>query len=371
MPGPNAIVGLIARIEPAVDKAGAAELLRHNPDGVSVHFERDQPVRVMQGHIAAGVLDVLEGLRRLRAPAYVEVRPDTREITRLLIPLVTRVTKIDDGADGLSVELEASHARHLLKRDSLSYADLLKTLRDAAAQRTTLAVTETDAHEIIDARPWADDSTGSPSAAGGAKGAKGARRPGFFARLFRWIWWPFWCCGCISPAKAQQYFNIASAPTCNPLTVPPPCIPFLYPDDGCWARAHEMCRLMIAAGASPKKVWIDGNLHTPTKNNPACFVNWGWHVAPTLCVRLSFWHCEDMVIDPSLFTTPVTQATWKGVQGDPNATLTPTAWTVYWRNVIPTDPAYTDTNFRLAYYRLQLQNRSLLPAGPPPYAFCP
>ena len=369
MPGPNAIVGLVTRIDPPVDKAGAAELLRHNPDGVTVQFEGAQTARLLQGHVAAGMLDILEQLRQMRTPAYVEVRPDTREITRLLIPLVSRVTKIaEGGADGLNVELEASHARHLLKRDSLTYDELLSTLRAAADKRETLVITETDAHEIIDARPWPGEPSGPTTT---VKGTKGVRRPGFFARILRWIWWPCWCWGCISPAKAQQFFNIAAAPTCNPLTVPPPCIPFLYPDDGCWARAHEMCRLMIAAGASPKKVWIDGTLHTPTKNNPACFVNWGWHVAPTLCVRLSFWHCEDMVIDPSLFAMPVTQAQWKGVQGDPNATLTPTAATVYWRNVIPTDPAYVDTNFRLNFYRQALKLRSLQPAGPPPYAFCP
>jgi hypothetical protein len=373
MPGPNAIVGRIDRIDPPLDKTGAAELLRHNPDGVSIYFEAGESVRLLQGHVGPGLLSVLEQLRVLRAPAYVELRPDTREITRLLIPLVSRVAKVDENADGgVQVELEASHARHVLKRESLSYAELLKTLRDAAAQRTPLAVTETDAHEIIDARPWPDDVPGPAQSGGGGKTARG---PGLFARIFRWWWWPwcwpFWCCGCISPARAQQLFNIAAAPTCNPLTVPPPCIPFLYPDDGCWARAHEMCRLMIAAGASPKKVWIDGSLHTPTKNNPSCFVDWGWHVAPTLCVRYRWFRCADMVIDPSLFTTPVSQATWKGVQGDPNATLTPTAWTVYWRNVIPTDPAYVDTNNRLAYYRAQLQLRSLQPAGPPPYAFCP
>jgi hypothetical protein len=77
-----------------------------------------------------------------------------------------------------------------------------------------------------------------------------------------------------------------------------------------------------------------------------------------------------MVIDPSLFTTPVTEATWKSVQGDPNATLTETDATVYWRNNIPTDPNYVDTNIRLQFYRLQLKNRSLM-VGPPPYANCP
>jgi len=128
---------------------------------------------------------------------------------------------------------------------------------------------------------------------------------------------------------------------------------------------------MIAAGAKPRKVWIDGKLRVNTKNNPNCFVKWGWHVAPIICVRRRrFGQSENMVIDPSLFTTPVTEATWKGVQGDPNATLTETAASVYWRNAIPTDPNYVDTNFRLAFYRLQLKNRSLQ-FGPPPYAFCP
>ncbi len=76
-----------------------------------------------------------------------------------------------------------------------------------------------------------------------------------------------------------------------------------------------------------------------------------------------------MVIDPSMFTTPVTVATWKGAQGDPAATLTYTDWTDYWHG--QTDPNFTDTNHYLGVYRLALQNRSIGPSGPPPYANCP
>jgi hypothetical protein len=164
-------------------------------------------------------------------------------------------------------------------------------------------------------------------------------------------------------------FDAMAATSCNPQTVPPPCIPFLYPDDGCWARAHEMCRLMIGMGLSPRKVWIQGSLHVSTKNNPSCNVYWVWHVAPTLCVcGPRFWQSQDMVIDPSLFTTPVTKSGWKGVQGDPGATLTDTdASDFLWG---ATDPNYVQTNQTLAYYRLQLQNRSVQ-NGPPPYANCP
>jgi hypothetical protein len=159
------------------------------------------------------------------------------------------------------------------------------------------------------------------------------------------------------------------ATSCNPLTVPVPCIPFLYPDNGCWARAHEMCRLMIAMNLSPKKVWIQGGLQVNTRNNPSCVVNWWWHVAPTLCVRgPSFFQRREMVIDPSLFTTPVTKATWKSVQGDPSATLTSSSASIFLMGNV-TDPTYTQTNTDLARYRLQLYCRSLN-MGPPPYANC-
>jgi hypothetical protein len=59
-----------------------------------------------------------------------------------------------------------------------------------------------------------------------------------------------------------------SATSCNPTAVAPPCIPFLFPDNGCWGRAHEMRRLMTNMGIYPRKVWIHGSLHTLTRNNP-------------------------------------------------------------------------------------------------------
>ena len=126
---------------------------------------------------------------------------------------------------------------------------------------------------------------------------------------------------------------------------------------------------MINLGLKPKKVWIQGGLQVSTRNNPNCHVNWGWHVAPTLCVRgRGFFQSHTMVIDPSLFSTPVSEAAWKGVQGDPGATLTDTAASDFFWGA--TDPSYTQTNQVLATYRLQLQNRALQ-QGPPPYANCP
>jgi len=371
MPNPNAIVSQVVRIDPPIDVP--------TPDAreFTIHLENERTVRLDPAdRTSAGRARVLDGLRQLRKPAYLEIDPATSFITRVLIPYVTRVHGIrplDVGV--LSVEIEQSHARHLLRLNSPDAPELEATLRESMRTKMPVSVAETDAHEIVDVRPFPTGTGGPPMPR--------PEYPPIPPWSFDWIkhrlwwlarcrWWPWRWFRCLSPVRAQQVFDAMSATSCAPLTVPPPCIPFMYPDDGCWGRASEMCRLMIAMGLSPKKVWIQGSLHTDTRNNPQCFVNWGWHVAPTLCVRgRRFWQARDMVIDPSLFTTPVSQATWKGVQGDPGATLTPTSASIFMLFGMQTDPTYTLTNQVLATYRLYLLNRSLSPVGPPPYAACP
>ena len=340
MKNPNAIFGAVTRVE-----------------GDSVEFEGRRTARFN----VAGYRALLEDLHRRKMPAYAEIDANDT-IARLRVPIVVRVESIA----GDEVMFEFSHARHKLPRDA-DYEDLSRRLREAKEKGEWIAVAETDRHEIIDVRPFAppfDLPRREP--------------PGLLRRIFLWKWWPWCWFKSVSAARAQQLFDLCAAPTCDPLTLlPADCIPFLYPDDGCWGRAHEMARLMIADGASPRKVWIFGNLHTPTKNNPACFVEWGWHVAPTLCVRKKRWwwfSTTEKVIDPALFTTPVTKAQWKGVQGDPSAQLFSEPASTFYRyydGSTITDPTYTQTNSVLATYRAQLQARSLGPDGPPPYAACP
>ncbi|MEO8333692.1 MAG: protein-glutamine glutaminase family protein [bacterium] len=372
MPNKNALIGLVVRIDPPLDR-------QTDERGYTIELDGDRRARLeASDKNAAGLARVLDGLRQLRRPVYLEVDPDTAAITRVLIPHVTRVAglkPIDTGV--LGVELELSHARHLLRGSTDDAADIEKLLREAIRTRTTVVVTETDAHEIIDVRPY----TPIPG-----EELPHFPRPEYPARvpwsidwikyhwwrLWCWRCWPWWWFRCLSMKRAQQVFDTMSATSCNPLTVPAPCIPFLYPDDGCWGRASEMCRLMINLGLSPKKVWIQGSLHVSTKNNPGCAVFWGWHVAPTLCVRgPKFFQSQQMVFDPSLFATPVSQTAWKGVQGDPGASLTPSAASIFYLWGSVTDPGYVQTNQVLATYRLNLQNRSLGPSGPPPYAGCP
>jgi glutaminase-like protein len=131
---------------------------------------------------------------------------------------------------------------------------------------------------------------------------------------------------------------------------------------------------MIADGAQPEKVWIQGSLKVSSRNKPDCLVTWYWHVAPTLQVS-NGGAAQTYVIDPSLFDGPVPQATWKALQGDPSATLTPTGADIFYLLTNPTDPTYTDptyssTNADLIYFRNQLKLRSAEPGGPPPYTSC-
>jgi hypothetical protein len=348
MANPNAVFGTIAELS----REAAAVVLEGGRD---VRFDRtDRRVTAF--------LNVLEDLQRRKMPVYIELDPGSGFITRVRLPKLVRVQRITEEADGdVSVMFEQSHERHVVKRDSPDAGELLRVLREARKDQW-LAVTVSDAAEILDVRPFDppfDLHHLEPPPA---------------IRWWHWSWWPWnWCC--VSMARAQQLFDLCAATTCDPMTVPVPCIPFLFPDDGCWGRAHEMSRLMIEDGTQPRKVWIDGTLTVQTRNNPNCFVRWGWHVAPTLCVRRGRWwwfSSQRMVIDPALFTTPVTEATWKGVQGDPSATLTPTSYIVFsrWNGTYQTDRFYVKTNEVLADFRAQLQLRSLND-GPPPYAGCP
>lgn len=371
MPNQNAVVSRVAALNPPLERA-PAELLRAER-GISVELETGQRVRLDPGNpLSSGFAQVLDGLSKHRLPVYLEIDPATETVTRVLIPYVARIINVTPSEGALDVEFDSSHARHVLERANPDSVELERQLREALASGRPLIVTEDDAHRIIDIRDFKPDKEDllPPFPPGPLKEEPPRRYPwpwSWIRCILHWL-------HCLSMTKAQQVFNAMAATSCNPLTVPPPCIPFLYPDDGCWGRAHEMCRLMINMGLSPRKVWIDHSsghwLHVNTKNNPQCYVEWGWHVAPTLCVRgPKFCTTQSMVIDPSLFTTPVTEATWKGVQGDPGATLTHTGPEVFSHGG-GTDPTYTAQNAVLVTYRLALQNRSNQ-VGPPPYANCP
>ena len=347
-------------------------------DGPWLEVEGDRRLRLdPEDPKAGGFAQILEAQQRQQRPVYVEFDPETSAVTGLRVPYVSPVLGIRFVDRGVfDVVLALSHARHVLRESAEDFETLRARLHEAIETQVPVILVDDDAHEILDVRlgrevPEPPFPEVPPRLRWPWRWWVDIRER--LRRIWLWYWWPWWWFRCISAGHAQQVFNDLQATSCAPLTVPSPCIPFLYPDDGCWARASEMCRLMIQRGLRPRKVWIQGNLHVATRNNPTCAVVWNWHVAPTLCVRgpLFFQH-QDMVIDPALFGTPVTKAQWKAVQGDPLATLTDTDASVYHLFYPPyaTDPTYALTNQDLATYRAVLQARALS-QGPPPYANCP
>lgn len=86
-------------------------------------------------------------------------------------------------------------------------------------------------------------------------------------------------------------------------------IPFHYPQEGCFARAHEMTWLMEGKGVITGKVFLTGNLRVETRYSPSGFVAWNWHVAPFLAVKKNN-KILLFVIDPSMESQAVTLDDW-------------------------------------------------------------
>jgi glutaminase-like protein len=351
MPNPNSLVDRVSGLSTSKESL-AAMAGQPTPQTVTVSFESGR----------SGVLDVsvpravvwakmLSSLRERNRPAYVEIDPDTGTISQIAIPEASRVMAIaqDDSGD-LRVNLVTSQAVHYLRASNPDFEEFRAALESARDGGSEVLVTGTlHRHEIVDVRPLPKaPEPEAPSAAAPAPA-------------------PEWAPQAVTPERAEELFDLMKARSCD-CGVVPPCIPFKYPPDGCYARAHEMCRLMFELNEDPEKVWIYGSLEVNTANEPYdCHVSWWYHVAPTLLVTQPGGP-EKVVIDPSLCNGPVSPAGWKALQGDPSATLEHTHATKFWPNG-GTDPDYSQTEYYLQ------QKRDLLEDwcetyGAPPYS-CP
>jgi hypothetical protein len=267
---------------------------------------------------------------------------------------VTNISALPAGDS--EVQVEPSEARHILRATTLHARDLLNILRQAKEEGLTVVLTETEEdHEIIDVRLALNPKVPATDLLPPASVElvlEGLKK--------------------VSRNRAHELFDLVANTSCNPTIVPPSCIPFLYPDDGCWARAHEMCRLILAEGEMAGKYWIYGNLKVHSANNPKCRVWWRWHVAPVLLVDKRPVP-EVQVIDPAVFWAPVSYSKWKSALHDPKAKLVSTDVSVFLRT--PTgwhrnDVTYVKTQQTLKHYRLKLKLRATSHWGPPPYSQC-
>ncbi|MCL4264494.1 MAG: hypothetical protein KJ069_14820 [Anaerolineae bacterium] len=112
-------------------------------------------------------------------------------------------------------------------------------------------------------------------------------------------------------------------------------IPFAFPADGCYGRAHRMIqriaekhevdielieKVSIEMTSQEEPLSIMTNYVYPGYNDGV--VQWGWHVAPLLDVEMEDGRVVPMVIDPSLFKEPVTIEEWASIMHAPNADIT-------------------------------------------------
>lgn len=89
---------------------------------------------------------------------------------------------------------------------------------------------------------------------------------------------------------------------------------WLYPDDGCYARA-EVAKFELEKHnfPAPKKIFVFGNLYAATDNSPSGAVSWWYHVAVTYRVG-----AEVYVFDPAIEPKhPLTLTQWNShIGGD-------------------------------------------------------
>ena len=108
-------------------------------------------------------------------------------------------------------------------------------------------------------------------------------------------------------------------------------------------------------GGRPRNYAPPGEaLKANTPNVKEGYVEWGYHVAPTVPVKRKDGTVTDMVIDPSLSNKPLTPAEWKGLQGNPNSNLVPSDAAPYYRapdGRSHADPGDADVGTTLADHR--------------------
>lgn len=349
MSNSNALIDKIRKLSPS------REILRSLPSQESqvmtVNFEGDRVGLLDLSYPPATVwARMVDYLQRNNRPVYVEIDSETNIITKLSVPEAAKVWRINESEEAVYVTFYTSQARHYLPRNHPDFQKMLNELQAALANDAAILVTSTQQNfEIIDVRPLPqsfgiDRPTEPP--------APSAPDPP--------VTWD----------RAVELFNLMQAKSCVPCSSTDPCIPYKFPYNGCWIRAHLMCYLMIAEGETPEKIWIDSagcNLLAPSSNVPECEVHWCWHVAPTLMVQQPSGPDLKMVIDPSLCDKPVTPDEWRLRQTDTSATLTPSLWEQYWPSGGTATQAQANNDMEL--YRILLDGLCQ-DYGPSPYA-CP
>jgi hypothetical protein len=352
-----------------------------SPEGFRCAFGDGTIAWLRPGPGRATELRILESRRQRKAPVYVELDDDLAIVT-LRLPRVAKPSRPHELQNGdLEFELFPSQCIHRLVRGNRDFAELQSALDRGRARDEWLLVTGTDTHEIIHV---------APVPPGDLAALKLPPEPDFFGPMLVLFgrWWQWYSDRSRRPIdfraavpwpteeQAHLLFALVQGKSCATSSPKPDCMPFLYPDDGCKGRAHEMCRLIQDAGFTPRKIWIkpvavNTWLIVATKNSPTCGVSWSHHVAPLLKVVTNAGGVAEYVIDPALFDGPALRKDWVArIQGvsaqEPPTTVLP--WYFY-KSSGERDDTFSTTNAELAQVREEFEQR-VKNRGAPPYAGC-
>ena len=170
MPNPNAVLSTVVGVD---DERRTVEL------------EGERRVRLdPEDRRSSGFAQILDALSKQRLPVYLELDPETEAIARLLIPLIGRVVDVHplEGGD-LGVELEPSHAEHVLRSNSPDFSELKRQLDEVQGTEQPMILTEDDAHQIIDLRAYTLDAPLPPL----PRRISQPPRRSWGSRLWRWL----------------------------------------------------------------------------------------------------------------------------------------------------------------------------------------
>lgn len=293
---------------------------------------------------------VLSLLKEIDHPVRAELS-DANVVLDLIVPEVGVVQALWPEEDGtVTVDLSGSAAPLVLRPDLPRFTQLLGDLERAMHEREPLIVSTTDDQEILDfqygelkPRPAAEPLTGDEVLAGMT---------------------------IVDPGRAEDLFTALATENCPIPTGRHLCIPFRYPDNGCWARAERMCDLLreqhnVEAG----KVWLFGRLRAHTENRRDCRIRWRFHVAPV--VRLDTGPRDLLVLDPSVCCRAETVAAWREALGDTRAVCELTDTTVYFQTAkgdgVEEMPGEMVDDLKYFLARLLCRARR---RGAPPYRQC-
>jgi len=293
------IVSTISTLEPSIEA-----FFRLSPFLLNIAFQDGSSARLDPATpIWAQWAFAFSELERYGLPVYVETDPDTGVVLDYRVPVSGRVARLDKiPRGGYRILLEGVFCYFVLRESNPSFARFADTLLHARASGSEVILTKKDEpYEIADIRITSLPCGPAPKRTSAASCVKDA--------------------GDIPPVAlecAKAMFTLVNNVSCVPQAATSSCIPFLFPDYGCEARAHRMCELISGAGVTPAKVLSYASpgeaIDVETPSIPGCHVTWPAHIAPVLQVTTAGGGTDTYVIDPSLCHEPVTLDSWIAIQ---------------------------------------------------------